>query len=541
MTRFRDVAVGTAAICLAVSFAWADSGTRDTASDYSQSLIPRVCPAEPGSYRSTTGSPSTSEPILIPAQKPSIAVPPSNDVVITPGPSSPNKLQRTSVPAMISAPVPDAMKKPITLEQALQVAFKNSPNIQAALSQVEVSRGSIDEARAGFDPTFNIQTSYTRQGPDSTTEASGGQAIDTVSPSSTVASLSVQLPLDISRRIRYSSDIALYSFQIQYLSMVSVSQQLIMDVKSAYYDLLRACGQESVAQAAVDSAKSRLENIRAKREEGTVPKFDLTSAEVELENLNQQLISAENQVRIAQSSLNAVLGVDVNNPTQVISDDVPVTIDTIDIPKSVDEAYSRRPEVKAAQTTVTVSKVNVNLERSGLLPSLSLTGGPSYNFNPSGLSPTNYSWQASAVINIPLWDGGKAKSRVRQARAGVQNSAASLEKTKITVATEVRRAALDLQEAALRTKTTARAVSLAEDALGIALDRFDAGIAVQVEVTNAQSQLTQARFNYVNAKYDYAVALAQLQRATASQPELNQLQLLADQGITKQNNGEGRS
>ncbi|WP_319586272.1 TolC family protein [uncultured Desulfobulbus sp.] len=540
MTKFRGVSIGIAVICFTTSIAWGSSGTPDAPSG-SQSIFPRVCPAQPGYYASTTRLPSKSEAILIPANKPSIAVPSNHDTVITPCPSSPERQERTFVPAITTLSVPDVMKKPVTLEQVLQVAFQNSPSIQAALSQVEASRDSVDEARARFNPTFNIQTSYMRQGPTTATESTGGGTIETVLPSSTTASLAVQLPLDISHQIRYSSDIAHYSFQIQYLSMVSVSQQLIVDVKSAYYDLLRACGQQDVAQAAVDSAKSRLENIRAKREEGTVPEFDLTSAEVEFGNLNQQLIAAENHVRIVQSSLNAVLGVDVNNPTQVISDDVPVTIDTVDIPKSIDEAYARRAELKAAQTAVTLSKSNVNLEKSGLLPLLNLTGGPAYDFNPNGLNPTNYSWQASAVIKIPLWDGGTAKSRVRQARAGVQNSAASLEKTKIVVATEVRQAALDLQDAALRTRTADQAVSLAEDALGIALDRFDAGIAVQVEVTNAQSQLTQARFNYVNAKYDYAVALAQLQRATASQPELNQLQLLADQGVTKQNNGEGRS
>jgi outer membrane protein TolC len=123
----------------------------------------------------------------------------------------------------------------------------------------------------------------------------------------------------------------------------------------------------------------------------------------------------------------------------------------------------------------------------------------------------------------------------------VQNLVAGLDRSKIVVATQVRRAALDLQEAALRTQTTTHAVTLAEDALSIATERYDAGIAVLVEVTNAQSQLNQARFYYVNAQYDYAVALAQLQRATSSQPELNLLQLLADQGNTTQTNKEVRS
>ena len=178
------------------------------------------------------------------------------------------------------------------------------------------------------------------------------------------------------------------------------------------------------------------------------------------------------------------------------------------------------------------------LQKTGLLPSLALSGGPSYDFNPSGFSSNNYTWTAGAILSVPIWDGGVTKAKVRQAKADVQNSAATLAKSKISVAKEVRNAALNLQEAALRTQTTAHAVSLAEDALSIATDRYDAGIAVLVEVTNAQSQLTQTRFNCVNAQYDYAVALAQLQRATSCQPELNQLQLLASQDAVTQTETE---
>ena len=520
MTSSKRIALATVTICLIASCVWADASDRSTTAERA------VLPVK-------------SEPILIPAPKPDSAAPSHMDIVTTPGASA-GRLQRTSVPGISPSPVPDAITKPITVDQALQVAFENNPDIQAALSQVEASRGVVDEARARFNPTFSIQASTTFQGPAVTTQM-GDQSMQMLVSPDKQASASVTLPLDISHQLRYSSDIARYQFQEQYLSMVAVSEQLIADVKSAYYDLLRACGQRAVAQSAVDSAKSRLENIRAKREEGTVPQFDVTTAEVELDNLHQQLIIAQNSVSIAQSALNEVLGVDVSNPTQVVAVDVPITMDCIDIPKSIEQAYAKRPELKASQMAVTLSETNVRLQKTGALPSLALSGGSSYDFNPSGFSSNNYSWTAGAILSVPVWDGGVTKAKVRQARADVQNSVAGLDRSKITVARQVRNAALNLQEAALRTQTTAHAVTLAEDALGIATDRYDAGIAVLVEVTNAQTQLTQARFNYVDAQYDYAVALAQLQRATSCQPELNQLQLLADQGNVTQNDNEARS
>ncbi len=498
-------------------FCYGQRGRAARGSTYSEGLPGRTRHGTPA-----VSGPVRSSAILLAAPKPQQVVPQNADVVTTPGPSSSRSVQKTLVPGIAPPPVPEALTQPITLGQALQVAFQNSPAIRAALSQVEGSRGAAAEARARFNPTFTIQASATRPG------AMQGNLLQSVPTSSTGASLSIVLPLDLAHGIKYASDMARSQFQIQYLSMVSVSEGLIVSVKSAYYGLLRACGQEAVAQSAVDSARVRLENIRARREEGAVAQFDLTSAEVELENLNQQLIAARNQVAIAQASLNEVLGVDVNYPTRVIAEEIAVTIDSVDIPQSMHEAYARRPELKAAQTAVTLYKTDVSLQRSALWPSLSLSGGPSYGSAGTTISDSDYSWQAVAAVSIPVWDGGVTRAKVRQAKADVQSAVASLDQTTIAVAKEVRAAALNLQEAALRTKTTAHAAALAEEALSLANVRYEAGIAVLVKVSNAQSQLTQAQDNYVNAQYDYAIALAQLQRATSSQPELDQLQLLAD-------------
>lgn len=490
-------------------------------------FVPKIYPAEAGITPTTGGSQIQSQPILIPAKKSATTIPGNADVIATPGSLTPAIPIKTSVPGISPMLVPELLKQPITLEQAILIAFQNNPNIQATLSLVEKSKESVAEMKAHFNPLVSAQASQTLQKSSAMTPGSV-----------TRASVTVTMPIDISRQLKYSFDIANVQYQIQYLSMVTVSEKLIVDVKSAYYELLRTCGQKEVALAAVQSAEGRLANIKAKQEEGAVPRFDVTSAEVELSNLNQTLIVAQNQVYLAQSTLNGILGVDVNYPTQIISMDIPITISAIDIPKCVDDAYTRRPEIKSAQSSIALSKMNVTLQETGQAPQLIITAGPSYNFNPSG-TVSKDSWQIMATASISLWDGGLTKARVNQAKASAKNSVSALDLAKITVATEVRRAALNMQEAALRTQTTAHSVSLAEDALSIANDRYDAGIAVLVEVTNAQTQLTQARFNNVNAQYDYAIALAQLQKATAAQPELDQLK--ADQSSIRQINEEVQS
>ena len=172
----------------------------------------------------------------------------------------------TSVTGTVPFPVPPELAKPITLDQALQIAFRNSPDIRVALDQVERSRGVINEMDAHFNPVFSTFVSGTVQGPTASFTLPGSPPIQIVPPSTGSAGVSVLLPLDVSRRLAYASTIAQYGFQIQYLTMVSASEQVILNVKSAYYGLLRACGQRDVAQAAVDAAQARLVNTATEAE-----------------------------------------------------------------------------------------------------------------------------------------------------------------------------------------------------------------------------------------------------------------------------------
>lgn len=479
-----------------------------------------VYPSNPG-LAVTTTAPVNAEPRLLLAPAPNEVVPAHGTKIQTPAPSTATKsLVTTAVPIVQPMTVPDAATYPLTLDTATALAFQHSPDFQIALSRVEKTRGGIDEARARTRPTVTAQGSTTWQGAES---AATGQA-STYTPQ---VSASLTMPIDFSHQLRYGKDISIYQYQSQYLAFVSTAEQLVLSVNTAYFDLLRAVGQRNVAQAAVDNAQAQLAQTQAKFDAGTLPAFDVTSAEVNLANLQQQLLVADNQVRIAQTSLNRVLGIDVNTPIQIRGVDIPVTSDAIDIPQRIQEAYARRPEVQAAQLGITQSQTVVDLQNSAKYPTISIGTGPTYNFNSDGINP-GLSWQVGINASVPLYDGGQIRAKVRQAKADVQTSQETLHQTQLAVAQDVRTAALNMQQAAERTKTTARAVTLAEEALNLAKLRYGAGLAVLVEVTNAETQLTQARNNAVNALYDYAVASAQLQRSTSTQPELAALSSAAD-------------
>lgn len=420
------------------------------------------------------------------------------------------------------------MDQPISVDQALEIAFCNNPDLRIATDAVNKSIGLMAESRARFNPSFGAQIVQLQQGPAVSMSGSaltGGKAVTITPPSQTSAKGLVSLPLDIFGQLRYSSDIAHDQFQINYLGLLRTSEQLIAQVKRSYYLLLRACGQADTAQAAVDVSALRLKNTQARYTAGTLPKFDLTTAQVDVANLTQSLIAAQSRVNIAQANFNTVLGISASSSTQIVKAAIPVDVTSVDIPKSAATAKAQRPEVKIQQTSIALNKTNIALQRTGAKPTLGIAG--SYNYvSAQGFSTSNISWNAAATLSIPIWDGGVTKAKVDQAYADLHSATDTLAQVELGIEQEVSNAALVLEETAKRTKTTTENLALAEEALRLANVRYEAGIAVLVEVTNAESQLTQARFNQVDAQYDYAIALAQLELVTATQPEIAKLRLI---------------
>lgn len=416
--------------------------------------------------------------------------------------------------------------EPLTVDQALELAFKNNPDLRIATDAVNRAKGVVAEARARFNPSFNAQIVQLYQGPAvEFANPATSTSVPIIPPSQKSAQANVFLPLDIFGRLRYGHDIAHDQFRINYLGLLTTSEQLISQVKRNYYELLRACGQADTAQAAVDVATLRLKNTDARYKEGIVPKFDVTTAQVDLANLNQNLIAAQSRINIAQANFNRVLGISADTPTQVAKNAIPVDTFEVDIPNAAATAKAQRPEIKIQQQSIALNKTNIALQRTGAKPSLGIAGRYDYASSQS-FSTSNFSYVATATLSIPIWDGGVTKAKVDQAYADLDSAKDTLAQTELRIGQEVSTAALILVEAAKRTKSTAENVKLAEEALRLANVRYEAGIAVLVEVTNAESQLTQARFNEVNALYDYAIALAELQRVTATQPEISKLCLL---------------
>lgn len=413
--------------------------------------------------------------------------------------------------------------KTITLPEAINTALANNKGVTIARERYERSRAQTKETKAAGLPQLNAQARTQRAGPipEVTVGEPGSEQTITIGvPKSTTAGVSLSQVLDLNRRVSLATDIAELGSDIQRFELARTVEQLILDAQTAYYNVLRSEGQRDVAQSAVDTAQESLRVARAQFEAGTLPKFDMTRAEVDVANRQQTLISAANAVNVNKALLLNVMGVDPTKPVNV----QPVTVSaeqfTTPIEQSVNTALTQRPEMAVAEANVRLQQRSVSFAKRERLPGLALDANYDYNANASFFQPNKTSWVVGLNLTFPLYQGGAIKARVDQAQSDEAAAQAALEQAKVDVALQVISTILDLNDAYQRIQTAEQNVKQAEEALRLAQVRYQSGISLQVEVSDAQTALTQARTNFVNATYDYATALARHRRATATQPEI---------------------
>ena len=188
----------------------------------------------------------------------------------------------------------------------------------------------------------------------------------------------------------------------------------------------------------------------------------------------------------------------------------------------VQEALRLRPEILEGDANIAAARKGIQLARRSVSPTLGITGGYNYTPDAGGFAPKTTSGQAILSLNFPIFEGGLARAREKEARADVATAETNRRQSVDLVVLEVRQTYLNLMQARDRVAVANRALAQAREAYRLAKVRFDAGVSQAqgvsplLELSDAQNALTQAENNQVDAVYNYLVARAQFQNAVGT-------------------------
>ncbi|MBQ6713834.1 MAG: TolC family protein [Selenomonadales bacterium] len=388
----------------------------------------------------------------------------------------------------------------LTLEDSVNLALENNPQVKIAMLDEMKAEASLDEAEANRGFTLGYVHNAGRS------KMEGFTAENSFSNG-----LTLSLPLYTGGRLENAIDAAEIALESAKLGVNDTRQQLRMDTTNSYYSILQAQNQVTIYQQTVESLEEHLRNVKAQYHVGTVAKSDVLRSEVELADAQQGLIKAENARDLSVSNFNNVVGLPLDTDVRVTEELGYEKYDLV-LADCIAYALEHRADGKQAQLAIDAAEEYKSIAKSGYRPSI--TASASNGWSDSDFPGTeDESWQIGAKLSWNIFDMGATKAQVRQADADLL-TAKELARQKLdAIQLEVRMAYLDVHEAEKRIHTSQVSVDKAEEDLKIAHVRYRAGVGTNLDVMDAQVALTTAKMNYVQSLYDYNTSKAELDRA----------------------------
>ncbi|MEA5480099.1 TolC family protein [Pseudanabaena galeata UHCC 0370] len=427
-----------------------------------------------------------------------------------------------------------------TLQEAIDLRLAKNRQVQAAKLRVEQAKAAIREAEAALQPTAALQISLSRD-----LSASNQLAIETTrraallqnaDPSSVefqqiqnyiTTTLSPTLSLSYGLYQPQRSPLiesAYKSLQLNELEVERLSQQIRLEITNAYYAIQRADQQVLIEEASVRQSEMSVYNAEELLKGQLGTRFDVLTSQVQLDDATQRLIRAISQQQAVSRRFVRLLDL---SPTVIPKASEPIKQGKaweLSLEDSILLGLQQRIDLTQQEINRQISLKRAEFEEASLQPQVNLFA------NLSGLSlstedprdPSNFSYGTAAGYSIGLtlqWrllDGGSAAAKADQQRINAAIATNQFADIKAQVRLEIEEAYFSLKANEKNIVIAEKALSRAEQNLELARLRFQAGVGLQTEVNIAETSLTQARGNVLQAIIGYNQDLASLHRAVGN-------------------------
>lgn len=422
-----------------------------------------------------------------------------------------------AVPAVAGAQE-DLIKKgeQLNLRRCIEIALRKQPSIVAAKNTVRVNQSRVGQAESGYYPQISTDASYSKikpvtgaqraltTGVDGTSVASATNAFDEYT-----GSISLNQMIFDFWKTRTQVDIQKLNVGASRSDLENTSESVVFNVKQAYYGVLQAKRNRDVAQETVKQFQQHLDQAKGFYQVGTAAKYDVTKAEVDLSNSKLNLIKAENALKIARVNLNNAMGVP-DAPAYSIEDNLSYKKYDISFSDALQRAYGNRPDLQSLIFQKKAAEQSIELAKKGYFPVL--TGNASYTRQGQDF-PLDKGWNAGVTLTFPIFSGFLTKNQVSEQKSSLEVVRANEESLKQSILLDVQQGYLNLDQAAESITTADLTVKQAKENLDIANGRYAAGVGNPIEVTDAEVSLTNAKTSYIQALYDYKIAVATIEKA----------------------------
>lgn len=433
-----------------------------------------------------------------------------------------------AVGAIFPAGSPAAdLEQPLTLSEAISAALDHNPRVAAARHEEDAAAYQATAARSGLLPqiyasqTFNNTNSplwafgtKLNQGTIQSSDFNPDRLNDPEAINNFTTALSLSWNLFDGGRTRMGWDQARQGEKIAALNLTRSEQQVIAQAAEAYVGLLLAVENRIVVMQALETARAHLKLIQDRFRSGLAVKSDVLRGQVRIADLEQQRLTAESQIQVAQAMLHAAMGqpdMGLISPTTPMERCLP-TEGALD--QWIRSALEQRPDLKQVALQEDIAQKEVDRARAGHYPTLALQGN--YEINSEDFSDSNDNYTVGAVLRVNLYSGQRISSQAAAAKSMMAKARAMRKALELGARVQTQKAFYQAQSAWQSIAVARQAVDQAEEGLRIVANRYSSGLLTIVDLLDAQTALQQTRTQHFKAMHDYKVARIELALAAGT-------------------------
>jgi len=410
-------------------------------------------------------------------------------------------------------PVPDEPLR-LTLQQAIDIALSptGSNNLQIAAQVLAEVAATSDEARSALLPHLSADLSQRRQ--TNNLEALGLGSASRLPIPRLVGPFST-----FDARAQLDQVIFSWSAWQRYRSARTASRAAEVELERtrdavaaatalAYLDAQQAEAQLQAAESHRRLAQDLVELAVSQKNAGTGTAIEVTRAEVNRAKEDQGLLRARSSLDDALLRLKKWLAMDLSMPIALEGPQVPDPSPGPDPENAITAAYTSRRDLQAQLLKEKAQQLSLAAERSERLPSLAgFADYGSLGTAPDASIPT---WHVGIGLQIPIFTGGAIEARTAAGLARLKEEQIRTRELRDQIALEVRLALSAIALASGELAVAENAAELGRRELAQAERRYKSGVTTSLEVTEAQTHLTEAETGQISAAFRLAAARIQL-------------------------------
>lgn len=409
----------------------------------------------------------------------------------------------------------------LNLDQCLKIAYEDNKTLLQLEEKINSAKYQIEEAESGFYPQFSFSGSYTRLGEVPGVDFGGFKIGELEIPrikarfgseNNYNLKLSYQQPWFTWGKIRAGYEMSRYNLLSTQEEYRKTKQEIKFNVVNLFYNVLLAKELIKVREESIARTEDHLKVVQERYDNGYASEFDVLRVKVQSANAKPPLIQARNLYRLTMDNLKNILGIDLADSVNL---EGKLDFEPINVDQSLAEefAFENRAELKSILHQKRIGQQALVIAKATNRPNLLGSAGFEYKKPFYSKDEWQTDWNITFLVNIPLFDGFLARSKVRQAKSDLKKLEIVEGEAKDLIKLEISQAISDLNLAKENILSQQENVKQAKESLRIAQVQYQQGIITNLEQMDTELALTIAETNYLQALTDYLIAKAKYEKA----------------------------